>query len=496
MAYLTRKKSGHYHLRVRVPLDLVPVVGRQEIRRSLGTTERGAASIAAGVESSRLRGIMMEMRTAMDQGDEMALRALKAEVFALEIARETLVYEEAFGERLRAASARLKDVAVRIARLGGRYAEAKEIGASLREVVKSLAESRVPAPPPDPFAGLHEDARRPLDELLPAFLQDVPQPPKRQAEYEAELARWRRANGDKPVAEIVKQDVFKYHDLLLAEVKPRKGGTVASWDTQNKALSCIRMLLTWATDSERRRGDLPTARVAPKGVSKAERERLKRRPWRDDELVKIFTAPIYTGCKSEWYYSEPGDTVLSRDGRYWLPLVALMTGARLGELTQLRLSDVVEARGTVYLNVTTESSVEDDDEDREKTTKNENSVRMLPVHPELGRLGIAEYITARRRADPTGLLFEPRDYGKFFNDADRFFSRVGVKSDVTSFHSFRHVHKDMLRAVRDSDLRDRLMGHAPRSVGETYGTPLTEDEVKDFFKLVKAPIDLSHLHRK
>lgn len=277
-------------------------------------------------------------------------------------------------------------------------------------------------------------------------------------------------------------------------MKPRKGATVASWDTQNKALSCIRMVLGWATDNELRRGDLPTGRVSPKGVSKAERERVKRRPWRDDELTKIFSAPIYTGCRSEWRYGETGDVVLSSDGRYWLPLVALMTGARLGELTQLRVSDVVEARGVVYLNVTTESSAEDDDEDRERTAKTENSVRMLPVHPELGRLGIAGYIAERRRAVPAGLLFEARDYGKFFNDANRFFDRVGVKSDVTSFHSFRHVHKDMLRAVRDSDLRDRLMGHAPRSVGETYGSPLTEAEVKDFFELVRSPIDLSHLY--
>lgn len=436
------------------------------------------------------------MRKAMDDGDEMALRALRAEVFALEIARETLEYEEALGERLRAASKRLKDVALKVSKLGGRYAEAKEIGETLKGVVQALAVSRAPAPPPDPFDGLHADARKPLDELLPAFLKDVPQPPKRQAEYESELARWRRANGGKPVAEIVRQDVITYHDLLLSEVKPRKGASIASWDTQNKALSCIRMLLNWATDTERRRGDLPTNRVGPKGVSKAERERVKRRSWRDEELKAIFNAPLYTGCKSEWYYSEPGETVLSRDGRYWLPLVALMTGARLGELTQLRLSDVVEARGVVYLNVTTESSVEDDEEDREKTAKTENSIRMMPVHPELGRLGIAAYITARRRADPMGLLFEERDYGKFFNDDGRFFTRVGVKSDLTSFHSFRHVHKDMLRALRDSDLRDRLMGHAPRSVGESYGSPLTEDEVKDFFKLVKAPIDLSHLYRK
>ncbi|WP_343868110.1 site-specific integrase [Caenispirillum bisanense] len=494
MTYLARKPSGRYHLRVRVPRDLVPVIGRQEIRRSLGTSERQTASILAGAESARLRLIMGEMRLAIDQNDELALRALKAEVMAYEVLIETYKNEKAMGERLKAANARLKAVSHNVSEFCGRYAEAREIRDSLQEVVKSLAAVVQPRTPADPLAGLHPDARQPLDALLPAFLADVPQPPKRLAEYETELARWRRANGDKAVAEITRQDVIQYHDLLLSEVKPRKGATVASWVTQNKALSCIRMVLGWATDTDRRRGELPTVRVSPKGVTKAERERVKRRSWREEELRAIFAAPLYTGCRSKSRYSEPGDEVMFLDGRYWLPLVALMTGARLGELTQLRLSDVVETRGVVYLNVTTEASAEDDADDQAKTAKTENAVRMLPVHPELGRLGIADYIHARRKADPTGLLFEPRDYGKFFNDHNRFFARVGVKSDVTSFHSFRHTHKDMLRALRDSDLRDRLMGHAPRSVGEGYGSPLTEAEVADFFKLVRPPIDLGHLY--
>lgn len=320
------------------------------------------------------------------------------------------------------------------------------------------------------------------------------QPPKRLAEYETELTRWRRANGNKAVAEITRQDVIQYHDLPLSEVKPHKGATVASRDTQNKALSCIRMLLGSATDTDRRRGKLPTVRVSPKGVSKTERERVKRRSWREEGLRAIFAAPLYTGYRSKSCYSEPGDEVMFLDGRYWPPSVALMAGARLSELTQLRLSDAVETHGVAYLNVTTEASAEDDADDQAKTAKTENAVRMLPVHPELGRLDIADYIHARRKADPTGLLSEPRDYGKFFNHRDRFFARIEVKSDVTSLHSFRHTHKDMLRALRDNDLRDRLMGHAPLPEEESYGSPLTEAEAEDFFKLMRQPVDLGHLY--
>lgn len=358
----------------------------------------------------------------------------------------------------------------------------------------------VSAPPaaPDPFAGLHEDARRPLDELLPDFLRACPQSPKRRAEYEAELARWRRAVGDKAVALVDAMDVAAYHDLLLHEVRPRKGGEIASHDTQHKALSAIRMMLGWAcspTVARRKIGDNPAAMVRPKGVSRKAKNAVKRRPWKAEELKAIFAAPVYTGCLNNLHCLQAGTHDLWWSGRYWLPLVALMTGARIGEIAALRVGDVSVDNGITYLSVTTETTDEDDEEDKDRSVKTENSIRMLPVHPELERLGLLRYIAdVSKGKKPSDPLFEKRDYTKFYNNKDRFFDKLGVKSDLTSFHSFRHTFKDMLRVLRDSDLRDRLMGHAPRSVGESYGSPLTPDEVRDFVEKVRCPIDLSHLY--
>lgn len=167
MTYLARKASGHHHLRVRVPRDLVPVIGRQEIQRSLGTSERQTASILAGAESAHLRLIMGEMRVAIDQNDELVLRALKAEVMAYEVLIETYKHEKAMGDRLKAANARLKAISHKVSEFCGRYAEAREIRDSLQEVVKSLAAVVQPAAPADPLAGLHADARQPLNALRP-----------------------------------------------------------------------------------------------------------------------------------------------------------------------------------------------------------------------------------------------------------------------------------------------------------------------------------------
>lgn len=473
-SYVTRKR-GVYYLRCRVPLDLVNIIGRQEIRRSLCTSEPATARLLAALSSARVMVAFREVRRLTETRDKAfwqaeAMRLLEEN---LDIARQ-VIREQKTALRLKDQHASLERFS--LIQMGGGQAT----GA------------------PDPFAGLHEDARKSLDALLPDFLKDNPQSLKREAEYVAELARWRRAVGDKATALIDAMDVDAYHDLLLSEVKPRKGGTVASWDTQHKALSTIRMILGWAsqpTKKRRKAGDNPAEDVRPKGVTRAQRNAIKRRLWTPDELKKIFAAPVYTGCLNDLHCLSSGGYDLRMSGRYWLPLVALMTGARIGEISGIRVGDVVVNDGITYLSVSTEVSDEDDEEDRQRTVKTENSIRILPVHPELQRLGFLRYIADTTKVKKKSqLLFEKRDYTKFYNNKDRFFDKLGVKSDVTSFHSFRHTHKDMLRALRDSDLRDRLMGHAPRSVGETYGSSLTKAEVIDFFEKVRCPVDLKHLY--
>lgn len=485
MSYLTRKTGGRYHVRVRVPVDLINILDRKEIRRTLGTSNARTARMLAGPVAAAIMGALERVRMS---GDKDRLEE--------EVASVTKSYVEGMEAVVRAQSAMLDAAQMLDVIKSGqaRIREERLIGtmAVLAQGVGTQSAA------PDPFAGLHPDSCRPLDELLTDFLRDNPQSPKRLAEYEAELGRWRRAVGDKAVALIDAMDVAAYHDLLLQEVRPRKGGEIASHDTQHKALSAIRMMLGWAcspTVARRKVGDNPAAMVRPKGVSRKAKNAIKRRSWKAEELKAIFAAPVYTGCLNDLHCLQAGTHDLWWSGRYWLPLAALMTGARIGEIAGLRVGDVSVTDGITYLSVTTETTDEDDDEDKERTVKTESSIRLLPVHPELEKLGFLEHIAGVSKGKkPSDPLFEKRDYTKFYNNKDRFFDKVGVKSDLTSFHSFRHTFKDMLRVLRDSDLRDRLMGHAPRSVGESYGSPLTPDEVRDFVEKVRCPIDLSHLY--
>lgn len=76
---------------------------------------------------------------------------------------------------------------------------------------------------------------------------------------------------------------------------------------------------------------------------------------------------------------------------YWLPLLALFTGARKGELAKLRAEDVAkdDATGCYMLSIT-------EDKHEGKSLKTASSWRTVPVHPELTRLGFLDLVEAAK----------------------------------------------------------------------------------------------------
>jgi hypothetical protein len=114
--------------------------------------------------------------------------------------------------------------------------------------------------------------------------------------------------------------------------------------------------------------------------------RSKRRPWEPEELSLLFGSSIY----------RLGERPLGGKGEaaYWLPLLALFSGARLNELAPMCANDVKldPSSGIHFMTV-----VEDDETGR--TVKTENSVRAVPIHPELLRIGFLTFVDHRRKAD-------------------------------------------------------------------------------------------------
>ncbi len=180
------------------------------------------------------------------------------------------------------------------------------------------------------------------------------------AEWELVIGRFNTLQGVLPIAQITKAHIVTCKDTrLLAGSAPA---------TVTKQLGALSSLLQYAVGN-----DLITTNVAS-GVRVARNkvEKKARLPYEIDDLNKIFSCPIYT--VGERPQGGGGEAA------YWLPLLALYTGARLEEVGQLRRKDIKESDGIWYISIT--------DEAEGASLKTHSSRRAIPIHPELLRLAL------------------------------------------------------------------------------------------------------------
>jgi integrase len=253
--------------------------------------------------------------------------------------------------------------------------------------------------------------------------------------------------------------------------------------TSSKYFQNFRAFLNWCVEEEYL-VSMPGAKLKLAGLSKAEAQEA-RYPFSPEQLQTLFQSPQFTGHKSAARRSEPGDMML-RDGKFWIPLIALFSGLRLGEIVQLLATDIKEYEGITYFAI-------ERNEGEDKQLKTASSRRDVPIHPALIQLGLLRHIQAQRTANPKGRIFsdiEPGSDGYFSHNFSKWFSRyantVGAKTRKTSFHSFRHNFKDaMVLAGIEESRRRALMGHAEDDVHGTYGSKLPIPVLFDTIKLVK-----------
>lgn len=237
----------------------------------------------------------------------------------------------------------------------------------------------------------------------------------------------------------------------------------------------------------------PFARLVGKHDAKP---KTKRRPMRDEDVHSVFSAPLFAGCDGFDTWREPGSYLVANH-RFWIPLLALVTGMRIEEVGQLLVSDVREEDGILYLLITEEVADEDDEYEPTltgaKSVKTSTSVRRVPLHQIALDAGFAEY-WRWASASRHGLLFPelPAD-GKRTKNASRWFNRdfrptVGLTDRNRTFHSFRHLFKDRCRAAKlRTDLHNALTGHADSSAGAKYGDGLGLDDLKSGIDLLTFP---------
>jgi integrase len=204
-------------------------------------------------------------------------------------------------------------------------------------------------------------------------------------------------------------------------------------------------------------------------VSMDRRSKKKRVPFSGADLTAIFTTPIYTVG-----YRPVGGGV---DAAFWLPLLALYSGARMEELAQLLITDVGEEGGIPYLHIT---DIPDEDESApRKSLKNASSRRKTPIHPELSRIGFFQYVDHMKDQGVPRLFpkvttssgdkrQQSANFSKWFG---RYLREVAkVEDRRKTFHSFRHGFKDAARRAEvPTEQHHAMTGHGSDNEGDKYG---------------------------
>lgn len=261
-----------------------------------------------------------------------------------------------------------------------------------------------------------------------------------------------------------------YRDLSVRErlIKAREiaePSTLSSGTANGKYLDPLRSIFDWAKKTGRAQVN-PFTDIT---VSNSRSDSGDRRDFRVDELQALFSAPLFSGSaalEGAGLY-QPGKERVD-DWRYWLPLMALYSGARLNELCGLRLNDFEEEDGVPFFHIRVSN---------ERSLKTAASKRLVPVHTTLIDLGLLATVDQLRQAGEDRLFpnLKPGPRGHLSHKPSKFFGRLidkalGADCPVV-FHSFRHTFITGLRKARiPRELRTVLVGHEDGGVHEAYGS--------------------------
>lgn len=248
---------------------------------------------------------------------------------------------------------------------------------------------------------------------------------------------------------VTTEDIIRFKDHLLGTNNPKTGKTISAKTVKDSYLSALRSVFGWAV-TNRKITSNPASGVT---IKVAKRVKVRETWFTPAEIEAILSAStrVTKGTK------EPSQRhALKR----WVPWLCAYTGARVGEIVQLRKQDLRQESGVWIISITPEAG----------RVKNKQR-REVPLHPHLAELGFPKFL----RSAPDGYLFmwSGEDRGAWRSAKNRltdFVRTIVTDPNVQPNHGWRHTFKTIgsEAGIQDKVL-DAICGHDPRTVGESYG---------------------------
>ncbi len=249
---------------------------------------------------------------------------------------------------------------------------------------------------------------------------------------------------------VTAENVLGFKDARLAEVM--KSGKRVSAQTVNASdLSGLKTVFGWAVTNRR----MPTNPAAGITVKVGKKAKLRSKGFTDAEAKAILTATSAI--------SLPSRRAPTELAKRWVPWLCCYTGARVGEIAQLRKQDVRREGEHWVINITPEAG-----------TVKTNEARDVVLHAHLIEQGFPEFVAS----SPSGHLFvRPARDGTVLgplrglkNRLAEFARDIVPDRNVAPNHGWRHRFKTVgMEAGIAPRVLDAIQGQAPSSVADTYG---------------------------
>jgi integrase len=214
----------------------------------------------------------------------------------------------------------------------------------------------------------------------------------------------------------------------------------------------------------------PGTRLAP-AKTKSE---VKRRPFHTTEMNAMLAGlEAWAGNRNS--------------GRFWVPLIGIFMGLRLGEIVWLQLEEVQTIAGRPMLRLWRTP---------ERSLKTDGSERIVPIHAALLELGFLQRVAFSREQGWKRVFQDlpgndQRQCVDLFQKRFAYWQKTTLKLERqgTSFHSFRHGFRDALtRAKAPHDVMRNLGGWARGGgVENRYGEGAQPDILAETMARVEFP---------
>ena len=471
-------KTGVFWFRKRIPKDLMALVGKREEKASLGTKDVGEAKRRFAAHAALVEARWANLRAGVRHLNLLEVNAMAGDFYEDLIPRfqagkfspsfalltsvmiHRYVDDPSPAHRAEFLGHHGKDIDAYLARKGLvihpdtrvslDLAIAKAILQAVDQSMKYFSGDFSPDPLAGRFPKIPEVATTtvlPLDEWFGKYAEASKLAASTRKRWGAALATLTAFVGHDDLARITPDHVVDWVDGLAADKRADK-------TIRDVYLASAKALFGWL-QGKRKVAANPCAGIRVKVVEEVV---LRDRDFTEAEASTILAAALsFQGGRLSPEHAA---------ARRWVPWLCAYSGARVGEITQLRRKDVRHEGGIPVFRITPEAG-----------TVKTKRFRDVPIHPHLVEMGFLDYVDTR-----TGPLFYDPTRGRGGSSANPLSKKVGerlaawvrklgiVDVGVDPNHGWRHSFKTRGRrgGMRDSIL-DAIQGHAPQTEGRKYG---------------------------